>query len=293
MRRADYINCRYDYFMPHIHSSSYGESRLRMLRVMRRGDRHDPKDLTIALRFEGNFGAAFKDGDQAGMLPGEAIKNLVHRVARGQEHPAIEALGLAICERLLEHHGSIGLARVEIVEQPWVRLDAGGKAQGQAFTPGGVERRTATVSSNGSRASVTAGLENLVLMRTGGFVPVERGKATEEATADGLPRLFVAALSARWSYGAGDIAFGPYRQGVRAAIVETFAWHRGPTVQETLYAIADVVLASYLEISEVTLSLQERPYRPVDLLELALDGDALFIAHDEPVGVVEITVGRG
>jgi len=64
-----------------------------MLRVMRRGDRHDPKDLTIALRFEGNFGAAFKDGDPSGLLPGEAIKNLVHRVARGQEHAAIEELG--------------------------------------------------------------------------------------------------------------------------------------------------------------------------------------------------------
>jgi len=64
-------------------------------------------------------------------------------------------------------------------------------------------------------------------------------------------------------------------------------------VQETLYAIADVVLAGCQEIADVTLSLQERPYRPVDLLELALDGDALFIAHDESVGVVEITVGRG
>lgn len=279
--------------MPHIHSTSYGESRLRMLRVMRRGDRHDPKDLTIALRFEGNFGAAFTDGDPAGLLPGEAIKNLVHRVARGQEHAAIEALGLAICERTLAQHTSIGLARVDLIEQPWARLDAGGKAQGQAFTPAGVERRTATVSSNGSKVSVTAGLENLVLMRTGGFAPVDRGKASEEPTADGLQRLFIAALSARWSYTSGDIAFGPYRQGVRAAIVETFAWHKGRTVQETLYAIADVVIASYQEISDVTLSLEERPYRPVDLLELALDGDALFIAHDEPVGVVEITVGRG
>ena len=278
--------------MPHIHSSRYGESRLRMLRVMRRGDRHDPKDLTIALRFEGNFAGTFKDGDAAAMLPGEAIKNLVHRVARGQEHAAIEALGLAICARILEQHRSIGLARVDLTEQPWARLDAGGKAQGQAFTPAGVERRTASVSSNGTRVSVSAGLENLVLMRTGGFVPAERGKASDEATADGLQRIFIASLSARWSYTSGDIAFGPCRQGVRAAVIETFAWHKGRSVQETLYAIADVVLASYQEISEVTRSLEERPYRPVDLLELALEGDALFIAHDEPVGVAEITVGR-
>ena len=42
----------------------------------------------------------------------------------------------------------------------------------------------------------------------------------------------------------------------------------------------------------MVLSVQERPYRPVDLLELAIDVDALFIAHDEPLGVVEITVER-
>src|SRR5258708_1341634 len=171
--------------MPHIRSSSYGESRLRMLRVMRRGDRHDPKDLTIALRLEGSFGAAFTDGDPALLLPGETIKNLVHRVARGQEHAAIEELGLAICARVLEHPRAIGLAGVEPTEQPGARLDAGGKAQGQAFTPAGVERRPAAVSSNGTRVSVSAGLENLVLMRTGGFAPVARCQTSEDPTAGG------------------------------------------------------------------------------------------------------------
>jgi len=271
--------------MTSIHSSSYGESRLRMLRVLQRGDRHDPKDLTIALRFEGPIDA---------MVPGEAIKNLVHRVVREQEHAAaaIESLGLALCRQILARHPSIGLARVEIIEQPWTRLDAGGKQQGRAFMPAGVERRTATVSSNGTRIAVSAGVENLVLLRTGGFVPSQRGKASEEPTDDGIQRVFIATLWARWSYASGDIAFVPYRAGVRQAIVETFAWHKGPSVQATLSSIADVVLASYHEISQVTLGVQELPYRPVDLLELSVDGDALFVAHDEPVGTVEITVDR-
>src|SRR5258708_37619389 len=119
--------------MPHSHSSSYGASRLRMLRVMRRGDRHDPKDLTIALRLEGSFGAAFTDGDPALLLPGETIKYRVHRVARGQEHAAIEELGLAICARVLEHHRAICLARVSLTAQPCSRLDARGQTQRQAF----------------------------------------------------------------------------------------------------------------------------------------------------------------
>ena len=36
--------------MPRIGSSSHGESRLRMLRITRRGDRHDPKELTAFLQ---------------------------------------------------------------------------------------------------------------------------------------------------------------------------------------------------------------------------------------------------
>jgi urate oxidase len=256
-----------------------------MLRVLQRGDRHDPKDLTVGLRFEGAPEA---------MIPGEAIKNLVHRVVREQEHAAaaIESLALAICAQAIERHPAIGLARVDIAEQPWSRLDVGGKAQGQAFTPSGGERRTASVASNGTRVSVTAGLDNLVLMRTSGFVPTIRGKASEEPRADGLQRLFVATLAARWSYTTGEIAFATTRAGIRQAIVESFAWHKGPTIRATLDAIAEVVLASYHEISQMTLTIEERPYRPVDLLELSVDGDALFVAHDEPVGTVEVTVDR-
>jgi len=208
------------------------------------------------------------------------------------DYAAIESLGLAMCARILAEHPPVGRARVEIVEQPWGRLEAGGKLQPQAFTPTGVERRTAIVSGNGTRVSVTAGLDDLVLLRTAGFAPTERGRASDDASADGLQRLFIATFGARWSYTSGEIAFLPYRQGIRAAIVETFAWHKGRSAHDTLTEIADVVLASFAEVSEMTLSLQERPYRPVDLLELSIDGDALFVAHDEPVGVVEMTVTR-
>jgi urate oxidase len=256
-----------------------------MLRVLRRGDRHDPKDLTVSLRFEGPLDT---------MIPGETLKNLVHRVVREQEHAAsaIESLALAICAQVLERHPGVGLARVEVAEQPWARLEAGGKLQGQAFTPAGVERLTAVVTGNGTRASVSAGLENMILLRSSGFAPTVRGKTTEEPRDDGLQRLFIATLGARWMYTSREIAFAPYRAGVRRAIVEAFAWHQGPTIRATLDAIANVVLASYQEIAQITLTVEERPYRPVDLLELAVDGDALFVAREEPVGTLEITVDR-
>ncbi len=250
--------------MVRIGASSHGESRLRMLRIVRRGDRHDPRDLTVSCRFEGDFARAFVEGRAEGLLPGEALKNLVHATARLHGGAEIETFGLALCERLLSGYPRVTKARVEVAEQPWSRLEVGGKAQAQAFLAGSHERRTAAVTSNGSQVAVVSGIEQLTIMRSSGFRAARRVKDDQSGMDDGLQGLLVGTLSARWTYSTPDVTFGPYRQGVRAAVVETFGCHASRSVQHALYSIADVVLASYQEIADVTLALQERPYRLAD-----------------------------
>jgi urate oxidase len=279
--------------MPRLRTSSHGESRLRMLRIVRRGDRHDPRDLTVRCLFEGDFAAAFTEGRSEGLVPGETLKNLVHASARQDGSGEIEPFGLALCGRILEGFPRITRARVEIAEQPWGRLEAGGKAQGQAFAAGTPERRTTAVTSNGQQTAVVSGLEQLTVMRTSGFGPRRRREEDDTGAQDGLQRLLVATIAAKWTYSSADVTFGPYRQGVRAAIVETFAAHASRSVQYTLYAIADVVLSSVPEISQITLSLHERPYRPADLFSAGIENpDDLFVALEEPIGEVEVTVER-
>jgi urate oxidase len=264
-----------------------------MLRVVRRGDRHDARNLIVSCRFEGDFAGAFVDGRSPGLLPGEALKNLVHTTAREHGGGEIERFGLAMCDRLLTGYPRVTRARVEIAEQPWSRLEVGGKAQGQAFLTGTPERRTAAVTSNGRQVAVVSGLENLTLMRTAGLAPSRRRDADASGIDDGLQRLLVGTMSARWTYTSADVTFDPYRQGVRSAIVETFGCHASQSVQHTLYAIADVVLSSYEEISDVSLTMEELPYRPADMFREGVENpDELFVAVEEPVGVVEVTVER-
>ena len=278
--------------MNRIGSSSHGESRLRMLRVTRRGDRHDPKELSVSFRFEGPFADAFRQGQADGLPPGEALKSLVHRAALEHGSCEIEEFGLAVCDRVLKQHSVITLARVEITEQAWTRLDAGGRAQGQAFLAGSAEVKTAAVTSNGRQVAVVAGLDALNVMRTAGFAPTARAE-TDDGANDGLQRLLVGQLTAKWTYGSADVTFRPYRQGVRAAIIETFAWHPSRSVHHTLYAIADVILATYQEIADVTLAFRERPYRPADLFLAGLENpDDLFVAVEEPLGIVEVRIER-
>jgi urate oxidase len=266
--------------MSHAHAVHFGESRLRLLRLIRRGDRHDPQDLTIAIRCEGRAG-----------LPLEPLNNLVCRVVADRQHVEIEALAVAIATRIVAEHADVQLARVEAAEEPWRRLEAGGKAQGQAFTPSGGERRVAIATTNGTRTALTAGADHLVVMRSAGLQTPGREAGGSDA-AEGAAPPFVGVLSARWVYTSTEIAFGSHRQGIRAAIVDTFAWHAKRSTYNTLVSIADVILASYEEVTSVTLSAEERPYRPVDLLELSVARDAIFAIRDEPLATVEITVER-
>jgi urate oxidase len=286
-------NPRYSSAMPRLGASSQGESRLRLLRNVRRGDRHDPRDLTVSIRFEGDFATAFLDGRSSGVIPGETIKSTVHRVAREFATAEIEAFGLALCRDVFATHGQVTRVRVEVAEQPWARLELGGKAQGQSFVMGGPEQRIAAVTSNGRQMAVVAGIEQLVLMRTSGFLAGKPGSRRDDGSEDAVQSLLVGSLSARWTYSNPEVTFGPYRQGVRAAITDTFAMHAARSVHYTLYAIADVVLATYDEILDITLTLQERPYRPADLFRAQVENlDELFVAAEEPLGTVEVTVER-
>ena len=266
-----------------------------MLRLVRRGDRHDPRELTVSFWLEGVFEPAFVEGRADGLLPGEALKRLVHRLTREQGTRELEDLGLALAREVLERQQSVTRVRVELHEGIWQRLEAGGKAQLQAFVSGSSERRVAAITSNGPQTSVVGGIEKLRLMRSAGFAPPRRtGDIPDDSGAsDGLQPLLVGELSARWTYTSGDITFGVYRKGIRSAILDTFAWHQGTSVQHLLYAIADVVLATCEELADVTLTFHERPYRPADLFTAGVENpDELFVVVDEPLGMVQVTVER-
>jgi urate oxidase len=266
-----------------------------MLRLVRRGDRHDPHDLAISCRFEGAFEPAFIEDRPSGLLPGETIKSLVHGVVRARGAGELEELGLALAAEVFARQPRLSRVRFELTEHPWQRLEAGAKAQAQAFLATTPEQRLAAVTSNGSRSSVLAGIGELTVMRTSGFTPARRpGEPDDSGASDRLQPLLVGALSLRWTYTSGDITFGVYRQAIRNAVLDTLAWNRSQSVQHLLYTIADVVLATCEEIAEVTLRFCERPYRPADLFAAGAENpDELFVVVEEPVGVVEVTVERG
>lgn len=271
----------------------YGKSGIRLLRVLRQDDRHDLKDLTLDIQFEGDFEAAHTRGDNTKILPADTIKNTVYALAKMYPSEQVEEFGLKLAEHFLEYNPQVSQARVEAVEQLWSRLVLGGQMQRSAFTRSGSERRTARVVANRQVATIEAGIEELALLKTAGsgfegyihdpFTTLPESNNTVLSTS----------ISAGWRYATSEAAFGPCWHGVRRIILETFAEHESLSLQHTLYTIGETVLNNYDDIVEIRLALPNRHCQLVDLKPFGLDNpNEVFLPVDPPHDLIEATLRK-
>jgi urate oxidase len=276
--------------------NSYGKSRVRLLKLTRQPDRHDVKDLTVGVQFQGDFESSFVYGDNTRILPTDTIRNTVYAFARLYSVDPVENFGRTLAEHFLNEQPQISQVRVNIAEQSWRRVPYGGKPHASSFTPGATERRSATVNATRTASVVEGGIENPVLMRTAGagFENYLRDPLTTlQETED---RILAATADVSWTYSADsdeEIPFNVYWYGVRVALIQTFVEHDSKSVQHTLYAMADAVLERYREISAISLSVAARSCAPVDLSPFGLgDNNEVFLPLDDPRAIIDARVQR-
>jgi urate oxidase len=279
--------------MARLASNSYGKARIRLVKVIRHGDRHDVKDLTVGVRLEGDFEEAHVAGDNRKILPTDTTKNTVYALAASLRIDQIEQFGIALVGHFLRENPQVSRARVEISERAWGRLPVNGRPHDHAFVDSGTERRTASVTSNGERVSVVAGIEGLQILKTTGSAFAGFLKDPFTTLRETQDRILATTLTAKWTYIKPEVTFGPYWLGVRQALLDTFSIHESQSVQHTLYAMAEAVLSAYEEIAEITLTMPNRHHLLVDLSSFKLENrNEIFVATEEPHGVIEATITR-
>lgn len=272
--------------------NNYGKQAVRLVTVRRRSDAHELRDLTIGIRFEGDFAAAFAAGDNSGVFPTDTMKNTVYALAAEHPFEDIEDFGLALTDHLLQSNPQATQVHVELTDHLWKPIEYGEQPHPHAFRRVGSEARTAMVTRDRNSVRVIAGLEDLVVMKTAksafeGF-PRDRYTTLPE-TAD---RLLATAVRAKWRYSRSWVAFGPLWHEVRRVLLTTFAEHESRSVQHTLYAMGEAVLET-LDIEEIHLSMPNKHHIPVDLTPFGLENrNEVFVAIAEPYGLIEATLRR-
>ncbi len=273
--------------------NNYGKSRVRLLRVTRQEGRHDIKELTLAIQFEGDFEAAHTKGDNRKILPTDTMKNTVYALARQHSIEAVENFCLHLIEHFLTYNPQVSRVKIEAAENRWARLPLGGKPHPSAFTRAGEEKRMAILSGTRKETTVHAGIEGLVVMKTSKSAFENFLKDPFTTLKEDQDRILATAIRANWLYAGDDIEFGSIWHGVREMLLETFAEHDSKSLQHTLYAMGEAVLNNFDNIREIHLSLPNKHFNLVDLAPLGMDNPGyVYLPTDEPHGLIEATVRK-
>lgn len=277
----------------HVAEHDYGESQVRVLRVMRRDSHHELKDMVLGVRFQGDFGAALTAGENRKILPPDTMKNTIYVLAKQYPAEAIEEFALHITEHFLTYNPQLSQVGITVQERLWSRMAFGEKPHGTAFISGPGERRTTDIRATRKDTIVQSGIANLVALRTSGasFTGFLRDPYTALEETKGS--LLSAAISATWTYGEPEVSFSTVYHGVRRTLLEAFATHDSRSLQHTLYAMGHAALDNFDVIQDIRLSLSELPYRPVEMKPFGMENDnEVFAVADEPRAVAEATLRR-
>ena len=106
-------------------------------------------------------------------------------------------------------------------------------------------------------------------------------------------RLLGTSITANWSYRGTDIDFAGLPEAVRHTLIDTFAEHKSRSVQHTLYAMGEAVLAAHPDVVRIQLLMPNVHNLLVDLSPFGLDNpNEIFLPIDEPHGSIAATVER-
>jgi urate oxidase len=272
----------------------YGKSRVRVVKVTRHPDGHDFREWTLEILLEGDFESCFVLGDNSKILPTDTMKNTVYSLAGNSLAECMEDFGKELSYFLLDRNPQVSAARITLSENNWEHLQTGGKPHPTAFVQSSNERQTAEITApRGGVVAVQSGLENLVILKTAGSEFVGFINDSLTTLPESTDRLFGSVVRASWKYLSPEASFVALRSKIRGILLNTFAGHTSKSVQHTLYAMGEAVLADVPEVEEIELTLPNKHYLLVDLERFGQNNpNEIFVPIDEPHGYIEARIHR-
>lgn len=274
--------------------NNYGKQRVRLLKLSLQHGLHHIKELTLGIRFEGDFDSTHSKGDNQKILPTDTMKNTVYALARRHPVDTAASFCLYLADHFLRHSPQTSRVQIDATETLWARLPvAGGKSHAYMFTSASPEKRTACANATRNETAVHAGIEGLVVLKATqsafeGFIRDEYTTLKEARN-----RILSTVLSARWLYRDAQPQSDAIWIEVRQTMLETFADHDSQSLQHTLYAMGEAVLDKFDHIREIHLSLPNKHYNLVDLSPFQLENPSeVFLPTDEPHGLIEATLRK-
>jgi urate oxidase len=276
-----------------ISSQSYGKARVCLSYITRHDDRHDFIQLAVEIALEGDFDAAYVEGDNSKVVPTDTMKNSVYGIARKHGVESIEAFARNLASHFYDSFDHVDSATVSVAESLWQRIESSGSPHPHGFVGGGSEENTCTVTQSSAGTRMKSGLRGLQVLKTtnSGFEGFLQDQFTTlKETSD---RIFATTITTEWPCEKLDHDWTAQRTKIRGLLLGAFVARYSPSVQKTLHEMADVVLTECPEVNEISLNMPNQHHLLADIAKLNLENkNDIFVPTPEPFGVISATISR-
>ena len=275
-------------------SSRYGKGRVRVLRLVRTGGRHDVRELTVRVILEGDFARAYVQADNRAVIATDTIKNIVNVLAHRHPEADPETFATIVGRFLLDRYEQVDVADVHATETRWTRLVLDGASHDHAFTRDGNGRPFGHSVVGREGATVRSGIEDFTFMKTtdSGWSDFHSDKF--RTLPDTTDRIVATSMDATWTWAEVPDSYEAANGRVMDAMLRAFAGRYSESVQASMYRMGEAALAAVPAIRQIRLLMPNKHYIPIDLGPFGItDRTTVFLPTDEPHGQIEAVVDRG
>lgn len=273
--------------------NAYGKNAINFSKIIRHADHHEFRQVSVNVSLAGDFESAHTEGNNSKILATDTQKNTVFALAKEHFVSGIEEFGLYLADYFLSNNPQVSQVTVQLVEHLYSRIYLDGKPHPHAFISSGAEKHTAAIVQDAAGVVVTAGLKDLLILKTrdSGFEHYIKDRYTTlKETND---RILATQCEATWVYYTNESDFTAQYNSIRSVIINTFAGHNSLSLQQTLYAMGEAVLTENKNVKEISFKMPNKHHILFNLEQFGMENNnEIFIATDEPYGYITATIER-
>ncbi|UQX88363.1 urate oxidase [Jatrophihabitans telluris] len=269
----------------------YGKAEVRVVRVSRGTgpDGSDEiRDWNVSSSLSGDLAGSHLTGDNSHVLPTDTQKNTDYAFAKRLGAVEPEVYALALGRHFVQTQEPITRARMSVEEFGWRRLSGPHSFARDA----GSVRTTTVIVDRELGTSIVSGIKDLTVLNTTNseFWGFPRDEYT--TMAETRDRMLATQVSAQWRFrpetAGEDTDFAAVYAQATEALLAAFAQTYSYSLQQSLYAMGERILADVPALCEVRLALPNKHHFLVDLQPFGLTNDnEVYYAADRPYGLIE------
>ncbi|KAL4897820.1 hypothetical protein BDV59DRAFT_168603 [Aspergillus ambiguus] len=295
--------------MPEVAAARYGKDNVRVYKVHK-----DEKtgvqtvvEMTVCVLLEGEIDTSYTKADNSVIVATDSIKNTIYILAKQNPVTPPELFGTILGNHFITKYKHIHAAHAHIVTHRWTRLNIDGKPHPHSFYRDSEEKRNVQVDVvEGQGVDICSSLNNLTVLKSTnsqfwGFLRDEYTTLPET-----WDRILSTDVDAAWKWkrfsGLDEVRshipkFDATWAAARDITLKTFAEDNSASVQNTMYKMAEEILARQPLVETVDYSLPNKHYFEIDLswhkgVQNTGKNAEVYAPQTNPNGLIKCTVGR-